>query len=299
MKLSLNRRKFLAKTATALGAVAATGAAVTSTLVRPKAAAAAKKGSDGPMAFGNQLAEIKKRGKIIVATSMKVAPQTYRDKNTGEPVGFDIEVGKLLAKDLEVEAEFMEVENSTVGLTGMLGGKYDTVISGMANKPSRALAVQFARGYVPYDQIMLVKEGIKDVPWQSLNKKGVKITAQLASTGEFRAKEAFPMAEVVSLGQIELMLEVASGRADACLIEAYLALPFAENHPTTRVLRDVATGDPQVVAREWGCIPARQGEHAFAHYLNNWLNWYYERGTIPALYDKIIGPALKGDTYWK
>jgi polar amino acid transport system substrate-binding protein len=251
------------------------------------------------MAFGNQLAEIKKRGKIIIATSMKVAPQTYRDKKTGEPVGYDIEVGKLLAKDLEVEAEFMEVENSTVGLTGMLGGKYDTVISGMANKPSRALAVQFARGYVPYDQIMLVKEGMKDEPWQSLNKKGIKITAQLASTGEFRAKEAFPEAEVVSLGQIELMLEVASGRADACLIEAYLALPFAENHPSTRVLRDVSSGDPQVVAREWGCIPARQGEHAFKHYLDNWLNWYYDRGTIPALYDKIVGPALKGDTYWK
>jgi polar amino acid transport system substrate-binding protein len=292
MSESVDRRNFLKKTGVALGAAAAAGAIV------GRKEAAAKKGDDGPFAFGNQVNEIRKRGKITIGTSMKVAPQTYRDKKTGEPKGYDIDVGRMIAKDLEVEAEFVEFESGPVSIAGLIAGKYDIVITGLANKPQRAQALQFTRGYVPYDLIMLVKSDMNVNHWEELNKPGIKITGQLGASSEFRAKEAFPKAEIVSLNQIEQFLEVAAGRADAALGEAYLVLPFAENHPSTKVLRGPG-GKPLEVAREWGCIPVRQGEHAFMHYLDNWLYWYQERRTLDALYDKIVGPALRGETYWK
>ena len=205
----------------------------------------------------------------------------------------------MLAKDLEVQAEFQEIESGPASIAGLMAKKYDLVITGMANKPSRALALQFTRGYVPYDQIIIVKSKTKDAPWQELNKKGIKISSNLGTSGEFRSKEAFPNADFISLGMPEFMLEVAAGRADACLTEDYLGLPFVLNHPTTKVLKDPATGKSQVIAREWGCLPVRLGEHAFMHYLDNWIAWYWERGNLPSLYDKIMGPAMKGDTYWK
>jgi polar amino acid transport system substrate-binding protein len=296
---SINRRNFLKGAGTALGTVAAASSLVES--IGPRSAYAQTPGLPpaGPWGFGNQIEEIRKRGKIIIAHSTKIPPQAYRDKKTNEPAGFDIEVGKMLAKDLEVQPDFQEIESGPASLAGLMAGKYDLVIVGIANRPSRALAVQFTRGYVPYDQVMLIKASAKDVPWQEWNKKGVRISAQLGASGEFRAKEAFPNAEIIALTLPECMLEVAAGRADACLTEGYLALPFAAAHKTTKVLQDPATGKPQVVAREWGCLPVRTSEHAFMHYLDNWLAWYWERGNLQSLYDKVMGPAMRGDTYWK
>ena len=66
------------------------------------------------------------------------------------------------------------------------------------------------------------------------------------------------------------MLEVEAGRADGCVIEIYLAMPFAAQHPNTKVLAhpDEAKG---LLAREWGCIPVRKDEHSFMHYLDQWV----------------------------
>ncbi len=303
----VSRRRFLEKAGIAIGTVAATGALVSCTegqsttpsqpAAGPAAAPAAQE-SASPWAMGNLVEEIRKRGKIVVGTTMRYPPQAYRDPKTNEPAGYDIETGKLLAQDLEVEVEWADVEWDAL-LPGLVSGKYDLLINGIANKPSRALSMQFTRGYVPYDQVLLVQADAPDAPWQDWNAQGRKITAQEGATAEFRSREAFPNSEIVPLKVPEVMMEVSAGRADACLIEAYLALPFAANYPTTKVLRDPSTGEPQRVAREWGCFPVRPGEHAFMHYLDNWLAWYWERGTLPSLYDKIVGPTLRGEVTWQ
>jgi len=52
------------------------------------------------------------------------------------------------------------------------------------------------------------------------------------------------------------------------------------------------------LAREWGCIPTRLEDHNFHHYLNSWVNWYWDRGTLPSMYDTIVGPTLRGEVTW-
>lgn len=261
-------------------------------------AAPAAQSEPSVWAFGNKIQQIRDAGKIVIGSTMRFPPQSYRDPETNDPAGYDVEVGKLLAQDLEVEVEWADVEFDAL-LPGLVSNKYDLVIVGIANKPSRALSMQFTRGYVPYDQVLLVQADASEDPWQNYNQEGIRITAQEGATAEFRAREAFPNAEIVPLKVPEVMLEVAAGRADACLIEVYLAQPFAANHESTKVLADPSTGDPQNVAREWGCFPVALGEHAFMHYLDNWLAWYWDRGTLPSMYDEIVGPTLRGEVTWE
>ena len=315
----VSRRQFLGKAGVTVGTVAAAGvlvgcsqqqAAPPASQGASQATAAPAQGAvaaapvakpasqGGPWGFGNQIDEIKKRGKIIIACAMRYPPEMYRDPKTNEPAGYSIEVGKMIAKDLEVQIEWGDVEWDAQ-LPGLVAGKYDIVLNGIANRPSRAMAMQFTRGYVPYEQVLLVKADAKEAPWQEWNTKGKKISAQEGATAEYRAREAFPNAEIVPLKNPEVMLEVAAGRADACLIEAYLAHPFATNHPNTKVLKDPATGKPQSLATEWGCIPVRPGEHAFMHYLDNWLAWYQDHGNLSALYEKTVGPTLRGEVTWE
>ena len=299
MDEQLDRRNFLKTAGVAVGLTAAAGLvagckpkAETEGAAAPTAEVKAAAG-----AFGDIIEQIRKRGKITIATTLKFPPEMYRDPTTNEPAGYDVEIMKMLAQDLEVQLDLVDVEWEAI-LPGVAAGKYDTALVGIVNKPSRLLTFEFTRGYVPYDQWLLVRADETATDWRELNKPGKKITAQIGASAEYRARDAFPQAEIVPLNVPEVMLEVEAGRADGCVIELYLAMPFAAKHPKTKVLGypDESKG---LLAREWGCIPVRKSEHSFLHYLDSWLAWYWDRGTLPALYDKIVGPTLRGEVTWE
>jgi len=295
----IDRRNFLKQAGVAVGLGAAAGlmAGCKKEEAAPEEAApAAEEQVAG--AFGNIIQEIRDRGKITIATILKFPPEMYRDPDTGEPAGYDVEIMKMIAQDLEVELDLVDVEWEAI-LPGVASGKYDTTLCGIVNKPSRLLTFEFTRGYVPYDQWLLVRADETATNWRELNVAGKKITAQIGASAEYRARDAFPKAEIVPLKVPECMLEVEAGRADGCVIEVYLAAPFAAQHPNTKVLgypEDEAGG---LLAREWGCIPVRRNEHTFLHYLDAWIGWYWTRGTLPTMYDQIVGPTLRGEVTWE
>jgi polar amino acid transport system substrate-binding protein len=294
----LDRRRFLKSAGVAMGVAAAAGVmAGCGADEEASSAAPAAETESVPGGFGNIINEIRDRGKITIATILKFPPQMYRDPGTNEPAGYDVEIMKMIAQDLEVELDLVDVEWEAI-LPGVAAGKYDTTLCGIVNKPSRLLTYEFTRGYVPYDQWLLVRADETATHWSELNQAGKKITAQIGASAEYRARDAFPNAEIVPLKVPEVMLEVEAGRADACLIEIYLAMPFASKHPNTKVLGhpDEAAG---LLAREWGCIPVRKDEHSFLHYLDAWIGWYWERGTLPTMYDTIVGPTLRGEVTWE
>jgi ABC-type amino acid transport substrate-binding protein len=294
----LDRRSFLKSAGVAVGAAAAAGVlAGCGSAEESSGAAPAAEAESTPGGFGNIIDDIRERGKITIATVLKFPPQMYRDPATNEPAGYDVEIMKMIAEDLEVELDLVDVEWEAI-LPGVAAGKYDTTLCGIVNKPSRLLTYEFTRGYVPYDQWLLVQADETAANWRDLNQPGKKITAQIGASAEYRARDAFPEAEIVPLKVPEVMLEVEAGRADGCVIEIYLAMPFAAQHPNTKVLGhpDEAAG---LLAREWGCIPVRKDEHTFLHYLDSWIGWYWERGNLPAMYDTIVGPTLRGEVTWE
>jgi ABC-type amino acid transport substrate-binding protein len=291
----LDRRSFLKTAGVAVGLTAATGLVAGCGTAKGTAPAAETENVAG--AFGDIIQRIRDRGKITIATVLKFPPEMYRDPTTNEPAGYDVEIMKMIATDLEVELDLVDVEWEAI-LPGVAAGKYDTTLCGIVNKPSRLLTFDFTRGYVPYDQWLLVQASETATDWRELNQPGKKITAQIGASAEYRARDAFPLAEIVPLNVPEVMLEVEAGRADGCCIEVYLAMPFAAAHPKTKVLAwpDEAKG---LLAREWGCIPVRKSDHSFLHYLDQWISWYWERGNLPAMYDSIVGPTLRGEVTWE
>jgi len=296
----LDRRKFLKTAGMIAGVTAAAGLVAGCDTGAPEPAAgdaAAQQPEKVAGAFGSIIEDIRKRGKITIATTLKFPPEMYRDPKTNEPAGYDVEIMKMIAQDLEVELDLVDVEWEAI-LPGVVSGKYDTTLCGIVNKPSRLVTFEFTRGYVPYDLWLLVRADEPAKTWFELNQAGKKITAQIGASAEYRARDAFPLAEIIPLNVPEVMLEVEAGRADGCVIELYLAAPFAAQHPNTKVFAypDEAAG---LLAREWGCIPVRKSEHNLLHFLDSWISWYWDRGTLPAMYDRIVGPTLRGEVTWE
>ena len=55
-------------------------------------------------AFGDGLKRIRAAKKVVFAMSgSSIPPQYYRDPQSNQPAGYDVEVAKLIAKDLEVD----------------------------------------------------------------------------------------------------------------------------------------------------------------------------------------------------
>ena len=100
------------------------------------------------------LSSIKEKGVMTVATEGDWAPYTYHDEETNELVGFDVELGKLIADKLGVEVEYKETDWDSI-LAGVQSGVFDLGINGITYTDERAESFNFSEPYL-YDQTVLI-----------------------------------------------------------------------------------------------------------------------------------------------
>ena len=241
------------------------------------------------------LKKIQDRGQLNVTTSLLYPPEFFKD-SSGKPAGYDIDVLNMVAKDLNVKLNIIDVPDNAANIANVQSGKADLVSAGLVNTPKRALVMNFTKGYVPYTQILMVtvNGGINSVA--DLNKPGKKITALQASTAFFRAQLLFPKATVTPLAQDQALLSVATGKADACLVEDYLAKPFIAQHSNVKLMNN-----GQGVATEFGCWGVIAGDYLWWRWLDNWISYNIDNAQLPGMYTNTFGlpPAARGSSMRK
>ena len=72
-------------------------------------------------------------------------PWAMKDKN-GEYIGFEIDVARRLADDMDVQVEFVPTKWSGI-IPALLTGKFDIIIGGMGIQPARNIKVNFSNPY--------------------------------------------------------------------------------------------------------------------------------------------------------
>jgi ABC-type amino acid transport substrate-binding protein len=268
----LSRRTLLGGAALAVGAAALAACSSSTT------------GGNVNAATGDSLLKkVQSAGQLNVTTSLLYPPEFYKDKS-GNPAGYDIDILKNLAKDLNVKLNIIDVPDNAANIANVQSGRADMVSAGLVNTPARSLVLNFTRGYVPYTQVVIVPTNGGANSVADLNKSGKKITALTASTAFFRAQLLFPNATVTPLAQDEALLSVATGKADACLIEIYLATPFIAQHSNVKLMNN-----GQSVATEFGCWGILAGDYLWWRFLDNWIAYNTDNSQIPGMYKNTIG----------
>jgi ABC-type amino acid transport substrate-binding protein len=223
-------------------------------------------------------------GQLTVGMNLQFKPQMYLDG--GEPAGYDVELLNMLAPDVDAELNIENLDFNGL-IPGLQSGKFDMVSVGLSATPERKEVVDFTRGYVPYAQVVGVaadKTGSVTSADQ-LNKSGTTITALQGSTAETLAKESFPNAEIRGFPeQNAAFLEVATGRADAVVVEDYLLAQFDASNPDQ--LAQAELGEPLHV--EYGSWAVPKGNEEFVAFLDKWLCEKQNDGTLEATYKKIF-----------
>ncbi len=229
-----SRRDFITKTS---GAVAGAGFIVAqggpAAAQEPGAAAGGK----------SKLDEVLARGKIIVGVTSEAPPFGFID-DKGQLVGFDIDVAKLIAKEIfgdegKIElfkqgfaARWPNVENGTVDF----GAQVTTIY------PDRALRVAFTRPYVDSGIVLVVK---KDSPIKSvadLNTAANTVAHLTAPVQEERGKRLYPKAKFLTFDSISAQFNaVKLGRATAAQLDAPVALWYVKDNPDIRILDEWLT----------------------------------------------------------
>lgn len=270
---NVSRRKLLGSAALAIGGVALAACNSNSTGNSAQASGSTE----------SLLKTIQSRGQLNVTTSLLYPPEFFKD-SSGKPAGYDIDVLNMVAKDLNVKLNIIDVPDNAANIANVQSGKADLVSAGLVNTPKRALVMNFTKGYVPYTQILMVtvNGGINSVA--DLNKPGKKITALQASTAFFRAQLLFPKATVTPLAQDEALLDVATGKADACLVEDYLAKPFIAQHSNVKLMNN-----GQSVATEFGCWGVLAGDYLWWRWLDNWISYNIDNAQLPGMYTNTFG----------
>ncbi len=89
------------------------------------------------------LADIEARGVIRISTDPNYAPQSFLDE-TGNFVGFDIDVAREIAKRLGVEVEFVTPDWDVI-TAGNWGGQWDLSVGSMTVTTARDEVLDFAQ----------------------------------------------------------------------------------------------------------------------------------------------------------
>ena len=123
------------------------------------------------------LEAVKARGKVIVGVK-KDTPNFGMTTDTGEIVGFDVDIAKAVAKKLGVGIELVPVTSAT--RTALLQqGRIDMIAATMTHYMKRDGAIDFSIGYFYSPQTLLVRadSGIKSMADMAGKRAGSAIGA--------------------------------------------------------------------------------------------------------------------------
>ena len=98
-----------------------------------------------PLAHAELIDDVNDRGELRIAVEANTPPFNFKDGD--KLAGFEVELGQLLASELDVRADFVVTDGSDL-LTGVESGKYDIAINHIAVTPDLRDRFDFSEPYV-------------------------------------------------------------------------------------------------------------------------------------------------------
>lgn len=164
-------------------------------------------------AFGQAdvLDTVKKAGKIRIAIAMGIPEYSFVDANL-QPTGSDVATARLLAKDLGVELELVEITNAA-RVPSVQTGKADLVVSSLGITAERKKAIDYSVPYATLAIIVAAPESVDVKNYADLAGKTIGVTR--ATTNDQDITKNAPQADIKRFeDDATLITAVVSGQID-------------------------------------------------------------------------------------
>ena len=216
-----------------------------------------------------KLQDILKRGKLIVGTGSTNPPWHFKDAS-GNLVGYDVDIAKLIAKGLFNDPSKVEfvVQASDARIPNITTDKVDITCQAMTVTAPRAQQVAFTIPYYREGVGLLEIKGGKYADYAALKTAGSKVTISVLQNvyAEQMVHQALPEAKVDQYDSFDLIYQaINSGRADAAATDMSALRWYLKQNPGKYT--DAGFGwNPQT----YSCA-VKQGEADWLQFVNTAL----------------------------
>lgn len=222
---------------------------------------------------GITVQDIKDQGKLLVATNAEFPPFEYKEGD--EFVGLDMELSKMLAKELGVEVEISDMAFDNI-VTAIKVGQAHIGVAGMTVRPDRLQNVDFSEPYFSANQVIIIK---KDSDFTATSElKDMKVGIQDGTTaGDYlRENGKEPMGYESGALAIEALK---AGQLDCVVIDNYPAIEFVKMNPELKIFETPLTVEEYAIA-----VPKNSPE--VVEFINNYIKKIKDDGTFDSLLEK-------------
>lgn len=224
--------------------------------------------------YADTLADVTSSGKLRVGVLLDAAPWGFKDA-AGKDAGLDIELAKMMAKDLNAELEIVPLTGPS-RIPSLLSNKVDVLIAAAGATPERAQQVMFSQ---PYAAVSLGVFGGKGEKIESVDGlAGKQIAVAKGSTLDTWLTDNAPKAQIVRFEDTPSAISAfLSGQADYFAENSAIAVKVGEDNPSKNV------GLAFRIRLSPAHIAVKQGEQNLLNWINTFLFFHNLNGDLSRL----------------
>ena len=231
-------------------------------------------------AKGKTLAQVKEAGELVVATSPDFPP--FESLEGDEVVGIEVEILKLICKELGVELKIEQMDFDSV-LIGVQAAKYDCGMSGITVTAERQKNMLFTDAYYVAAQVIVVKEDSTIKGKADLT--GKKVSVQTGTTADEGCTDAGLDVQAFN-ANADAKAALTTGKVDAWVVDNLTAMQMVEEGDGLKILGENMTEEPYAFAFAFG-------SEDLVDEINKILGKLIEEGKIQKIFEDF------GETYVK
>ncbi|BDZ43878.1 glutamate-binding protein [Paraoerskovia sediminicola] len=243
--------------------------------------------SSSDFAEGSTMAELSDAGAITIGTKFD-QPLFGLKGPDGTPVGFDVEIGKMLAAELGIGEDDIEwVETVSANREPFIqDGRVDIVVATYTINDERKEVVDFAGPYYEAGQALMVRADDSEITTPE-DLAGKKVCSVDGSTPAGNIEENYPDAELVTFAAYTDCLDpLRNGQVDAVTTDNVILAGYVSESPD-----DFKIAGDQFTEEPYG-IGMAKGDDDFRSWINDTLEASYDDGRWQAAWESTAGEVL-------
>ena len=221
-------------------------------------------------------------GALTVCTDTPYAPFEY--EKGGKPTGFDIDLVREVAKDLDADLDVIDVSFDDITSGNSLNNDAcDLAISAMTITGERARVLDFSSPYFDAKQALITPRGSGLDQLEEL--AGKRVGVQKETTGETYLSDFAPeTTQVVAYDDAAgLQAALAAGELDAAMLDNTVSGQFVSDNRKLKLAREFDTGE------QYGMAVKKDGNIPLLRKINRTLAELREDGSYQDIFDKYFG----------
>lgn len=251
-------------------------------------------GSSSAAATDDQSWEkVESAGTLVLGLDDAFPPMGYKDTETGDIIGFDIDIAKEVCSRLGIELKLQPIDWNNKQ-SELENGNVDCLWNGFSKTPERDEQFNLSIPYMKNEQIILVKTDSDYQTLEDLAGKTIGVQADSSAESALKAEEnkefKDSLGEIVKIEDYAMaVLEIQNGTIDAISIDEVVARFYLNNDPDAyRILSD-SDGNALSLATEDYVIGFRKSDNALKEKVEEALREMSSDGTMKTISEEWFG----------